>query len=371
MEERKPLNAREIEDAVAEYKRRGVSDAVLSLIEDDLRYGLKQDEIRRYALKKLDIKQMQMYSKVLRHGCNDEELSVICADGMTAQQMALAFEFYKKGIPIDTIRDVIKESENVPYRMKQAFEKILEKKTRLEQTSVSEDERAYVAGLMEQITELLKKIQYQDERYDELNKRLKELGEDESIRQNLIDQNAEKDEMLESQQNELNKANTAITRLRQEKEKLEKEAKRMQDRINELEDLSEKKKDQTDPNAIGDKMMQTFKAAGQDIPVYYKLPVMDDRQRVVSRVMVDTEKKKSTGIIEILSRICFKKKSRADIVKLVSSGDLVPAQLVQIKNGITRGLTESQLVELINNNVSAEKMKEIIEIAVLENSMMQ
>ena len=28
-----------------------------------------------------------------------------------------------------------------------------------------------------------------------------------------------------------------------------------------------------------------------------------------------------------------------------------------------------QLVELINNNVSAEKMKEIIEIAVLENSM--
>ena len=34
-----------------------------------------------------------------------------------------------------------------------------------------------------------------------------------------------------------------------------------------------------------------------------------------------------------------------------------------------KGLTESQLVELINNNISAEKMKESIEIAVLENSM--
>ena len=65
----------------------------------------------------------------------------------------------------------------------------------------------------------------------------------------------------------------------------------------------------------------------------------------------------------------FKKKSRADIVKLVVSGDLVPAQLVQIKSAIEKGLTESQLVELINNNISAEKMKEIIEIAVLENSM--
>ena len=32
-------------------------------------------------------------------------------------------------------------------------------------------------------------------------------------------------------------------------------------------------------------------------------------------------------------------------------------------------IRQGQLVELINNNVSAEKMKEIIEIAVLENSM--
>lgn len=62
-------------------------------------------------------------------------------------------------------------------------------------------------------------------------------------------------------------------------------------------------------------------------------------------------------------------RSRADIVRLVATGDLVPAQLVQIKSAIEKGLTESQLVELINNNISAEKMKEIIEIAVLENSM--
>lgn len=39
------------------------------------------------------------------------------------------------------------------------------------------------------------------------------------------------------------------------------------------------------------------------------------------------------------------------------------------KSAIEKGLTESQLVELINNNISAEKMKEIIEIAVLENSL--
>ena len=71
----------------------------------------------------------------------------------------------------------------------------------------------------------------------------------------------------------------------------------------------------------------------------------------------------------LFARLSFKKKSRADIVKLVVSGNLVPAQLVQIKSAIEKGLTETQLIELITNNISAEKMKEIIEIAVLENSM--
>ena len=47
----------------------------------------------------------------------------------------------------------------------------------------------------------------------------------------------------------------------------------------------------------------------------------------------------------------------------------VPAQLIQIKDGIERGLTEEQLVPMIDNNVSAEKMKIIIDIAEFENSM--
>jgi len=106
------------------------------------------------------------------------------------------------------------------------------------------------------------------------------------------------------------------------------------------------------------------------IPVYYQIPVTDSAGRVIQHLPVErTERKSNGGIAALFARLSFKKKSRADIVKLVASGDLVPAQLVQIKSAIEKGLTEGQLVELINNNVSAEKMKEIIEIAVLENSM--
>lgn len=105
------------------------------------------------------------------------------------------------------------------------------------------------------------------------------------------------------------------------------------------------------------------------IPVYYQIPVVDGRGHFIQKVQMERTERKTNGVVSLLSRICFKKKSRADIVKLVASGDLVPAQLVQIKSGIEKGLTESQLVALINNNLAVEKMKEIIEIAVLENGM--
>lgn len=107
------------------------------------------------------------------------------------------------------------------------------------------------------------------------------------------------------------------------------------------------------------------------IPVYYQLPVIDANGRIVQHVQVEkTIRKANQGAVTgLLGKLGFIKKSRQDIVKLLASGDLVPAQLVQIRNAIEKGLTENQLVELINNNVSAEKMKEIIDIAVLENTM--
>lgn len=51
------------------------------------------------------------------------------------------------------------------------------------------------------------------------------------------------------------------------------------------------------------------------------------------------------------------------------NGELDRNQLIQIKSAIEKGLTESQLEEIINSRVPAERMKEIIEIAELENSL--
>ena len=65
----------------------------------------------------------------------------------------------------------------------------------------------------------------------------------------------------------------------------------------------------------------------------------------------------------------YVKKLTEYIEKLVIDGELDRNQLVQIKIAIEKGLTENQLEDIINSRVPAERMKEIIEIAELENSL--
>ena len=81
------------------------------------------------------------------------------------------------------------------------------------------------------------------------------------------------------------------------------------------------------------------------------------------------EKIKRKGIYLLVGRLGFEKKSKQDLVRLVAEGKLGTEQLIEIQNAMKQGLTEEQLVTLINNGVSAEQMREIIEIAVLENNM--
>ncbi len=105
------------------------------------------------------------------------------------------------------------------------------------------------------------------------------------------------------------------------------------------------------------------------IPASCNATIVDARGNVLQTQVVERGEKKTSGVISLFSRILLKKKSRQDIVKLVVNGELIPEQLVQIRFAIKKGLTENQLIELINSKVPAEHMKEIIEIAVLENSM--
>ena len=390
-ENREPLSAIAIEKKLQLLRNKHFSEDTIALVKSDYEYGLTEEEISLYLNKSYDIEQMKILSECLHKDVPKDVIDIIKNTKYSVHQMQVSLEFYEKGVPIQTIKEVMDKGEK-PITMRRLYEEVLEQLNNVKKQIPEESE--YVKALISQMDEVVAKINHQNERYDALNKKLSEIEtskDDEEVRERLVKENQDKDALINSQQNELNKASSTIARLRDDIEKKDKEMKRMGDRIESLEDkiisvATENKKEaesKAEPQesqsvSQADKKMvdtvavpQNMQAVANGIPVYYQIPVVDGTGNVVQRLPIERSVRKSSnsGVVSLFARLSFKKKSRADIVKLVASGDLVPAQLVQIKSAIEKGLTESQLVELINNNISAEKMKEIIEIAVLENSM--
>ena len=390
-ENREPLSAIAIEKKLQLLRNKHFSEDTIALVKSDYEYGLKEEEISLYLNKSYDIEQMKILSECLHKDVPKDVIDIIKNTKYSVHQMQVSLEFYEKGVPVQTIKEVMDKGEK-PITMRRLYEEVLEQLNKVKEQIPEESE--YVKALISQMDEVVAKINHQNERYDALNKKLSEIEtskDDEEVRERLVKENQDKDALINSQQNELNKASSTIARLRDDIEKKDKEMKRMGDRIESLEDKiisvatenkkeAESKAEPQESQSISqaDKKMvdtvavpQNMQAVANGIPVYYQIPVVDGTGNVVQRLPIERSVRKSSnsGVVSLFARLSFKKKSRADIVKLVASGDLVPAQLVQIKSAIEKGLTESQLVELINNNISAEKMKEIIEIAVLENSM--
>jgi len=398
-EKREPLSEMAIERKIQILRNKHMDSEVIALVKSDYEYGLTDDEIGLYLNKSYDIEQMKVLSKCLHKGVSEALLTLLKDSRMAAPKMQTALDYYEKGVPIDAIREVV-QKDDTAVNMRRMFDVVLEKLNKAKEQVPQDLE--YVKAIISQMDEVVAKINHQNERYDALNKKLSEIEtskDDEEVRERLVKENQDKDALINSQQNELNKASSTIARLRDDIEKKDKEMKRMSERIESLEDkiigiatdnmkaaevkndagktenaedVADTKEDRTDKKTVDTVAVpQNMQAVANGIPVYYQIPVVDGTGNVVQRLPIERSVRKSSnsGVASLFARLSFKKRSRADIVKLVASGDLVPAQLVQIKSAIEKGLTESQLVELINNNISAEKMKEIIEIAVLENSM--
>ena len=386
-ESKQSLNKMEIERRIQLLRSKNVSEEVIKLVRSDLEDGLTEEQTDIYMNKNLNIDQMKALSSCLHKGIPDEMIALLKENNLSGNQMCVSLEFYEKGVPIDAIKEIIVRGDNT-IAMRSAYSKILENMEQMKKESEKAPE--YVEELVEQIRDMVGKIHHQEERYDALNKKLALIETnkgDEEVMNRLVKENSDKDAMIESQQNELNKENGTIARLRDDIEKKDKEMVRMSNRIESLEDkimsvatqteaakeskiVEEPVKSESAKTAEDVAANQKLAEDKKIVPIYYQIPVVDASGHMIQRAFIDRNVRKGgNGVAGLFSKLSFKKKSRADIVKLLASGELVPAQLCQIKSAIEKGLTESQLIELINNNVSAEKMKEIIEIAVLENSI--
>lgn len=355
------------------------TEEIVKLIEDDLRFGLTKEETEEYSGGKYDYRQMCVYSRCLRNGYNEEEKAAILKEGLSGDQMAVALEFYEKGVPMDTITEVLSSAENTAYTMKRLFSQVLKKIREAE--PVSGQDTAYAKELMEQIREVVEKISCQEKRYDALNEKLKEIGtagQDVQVQSNLIAQLSEKDKMLEKQQNELNEARVQIAKLHGEIEAVRKERKALEEQVknavrtkpdaaaeNKEPEKEKKQKQGTQAGVSAPGMTESALYPG----IEYHAAVVDRDGNIIRFVPVERMERKDRGSVmsSMFSRLFLKKKT--DIVKLLAEKDLSPEQLVQVRSAIEKGLSEKQLLVLINNKIPAEQMEEIINIAVYENRM--
>ena len=375
MQERTVLSGMDLKAYLGRLKQNPkYTEEILKLIEDDLRFGLTKEETEEYSSGRYDYRQMRVYSKCLRNNYSKEEKAAILKEGLSGEQMAVALEFYEKGVPMETISGVLSSAENTAYTMKRLFSQVLSKAKEAEPTGGQD--MAYAKELMGQIREVLEKISWQEKRYDALNEKLKEIGtagQDAQVQGNLIAQLSEKDRMLEKQQNELNEARVASVKLRGEMEEMRKEMKALEEQLKKAKkaeaaapkepEKEEKPEKQTEGSAPGVPESALYPG------IEYHAAVVDKDGNIVRFVPVERMERKDRGSVmsSMFSRLFFKKKT--DIVKLLAEKDLSPEQLVQIRCAIEKGLSEKQLLVLINSKIPAVQMEEIINIAVYENKM--
>lgn len=308
---RKGLTQEEIASEINRLTRNGRTDEIIELVKGDYAFGLTKDEVNLYLSKQLEVAQMSMISKAIRE-CGVELATAIAEETYDKYRMQVAIDFCNKGVPTEAIKKALEQTENA-HSLKATLTKVLEA--------------------------------------------LQVDAEKESLKQQL----EEKDKVIQSQQKTIKEASEEIQKLKDEKKELEAAVKSAEQKVK----VQEEKKEEPEVTKA-----ETPAPTPAPTPeIHYVVGVAGQNQSVMPLSLEQSGKSKQSGMYALLGKLAFKKKSRQDIVGMVASGRLNTAQLVQIKHAIERGLTEQQLVHLINSCVPPEQMKEIIEIAELENTL--
>ena len=357
------------------------TDAMLRLVEEDLKFGLTPEETEEYTAKKLDYTQMKVYSQCLRNGYGRDIRDVIAGDGLTGEQMAVALEFYEKGVAVETVKEITQNTGQTAFVMKKLFRDVMDKLGDAQKNAGTDG--AYAGELLDRIRETVEKIDFQEKRYDALNEKLKELQaakQEAAGQEYLQSQLADRDRLLESQQDQINAARAEIARLKNEIEVSEKE-RRVMERNKNLGGFNENSSHYENP--VVEKQAEGRNINNAAVPVNdmvspnmdktmprhmeYHAALVDENGRIIQMVPVErVEKKKEGGTLGALfSRLFLKRKM--DVVKLVAESGLEAEQIVQVRRALENGLTGKQLMVLINCRLPAEQMEEIIGIAVYEN----
>lgn len=337
---REPLSEKEIKEVLSKIRNCGrFEESMITVARKDLEYGLTKNEIDIYLKEGFSLQQMKKLSQAIRrHGADFAK--AIAHDDLDEQCMQITIDFYEKGVTLEEIGQGVLQKTSA-FNLSQIYTGMVNKIKDAENSKMQTTEsvsREYLEQLFAEMKEIVIGINRSAEQYEKLNNQLREEEMKKQVQKEVRDAN----QQIQKQQETITMLENTITELQQ----------KLAEKEEEIKEMNEKK--QTVPTQIPVQYVATFPGVQNQPPV----------QAVIERTQ-----SKNTGMYTMLGKLAFKKKSKQDIVSLVASGDLTTQQLVQIRLAMEKELTEEQLLELIHSNASPDQMKEIIEIAVLENSM--
>lgn len=387
MEQRNMEMKKMADDFVGAMRAKGIkNDVILSRIQQDIEYGISKEQVHEYLKKFKDENAIIVYSKCLRAGYSKEAIDIITNPKMNWQQMETAFEFYERRVPLETVKKVI--DDDVPA--KRMRDSLLECVREIEnQRDKIPADYEYVTELLADVQKTLSSVTDDKSNYEKLAEKIDLIitaKKDDVVEKNLIRENellnkekVELESQLSGKQDLINQGLKTISELRNELINKKEEVRTLGEKLSVAETkLSEtsKREDSTTSTfvqesltkeSVTEKAIEINRASVTNaVPVYVQVPIMN-RGLMVEQVLVDNTKKKTSGVVAILGKLCFKKKSKRDILRLVASGDLSVEQLEQVCVGIESGLDEMQLEQLINNKLEPDRMAKIISIAVMDN----
>ena len=344
-------------------KKYGLSDddKLITLLDEILAKGISVNEVNFFFKNNYSKDKRELALQYIRDGIPMDVIGVICRQENTKEMMTLARQYYEKGLPVSIISNILEYKQ--PAKVLEATLREISEKMCVVENTIPSDEsevKQMVEILGNKVSDIEESLQFMKDMKQSIDEFMctKSNSENDSMAKKIEEQEI----LLSQQQQQLNEAKAAANKINSTIEENKKLKENLESNEKELMNMQAE--------------MENYKKAVEErkkdavMPMYYSIPIIDGNGRVIHYAPVESETKiKKSNITGLISKLCFRKKQKQDMVKILASGELNKEQLEQIKQAIIKGLSEDQIVNLISNKVDADKMEEIIEIAVLENSM--
>lgn len=394
-----------------EIKEMFTNKSVREIAIRDFEYGLSKEDIMLYADKQhLPLGSVEQLSRALKVHDGRELVNYLRDSGLNAYQMELVVDFYKKGVSLDKIREVMGQ-EQTAYSLSQALQKVYEA---LYQTGKNAEGNRGVQEIQGRIEAVVAQVGENKAFLDQVLSKLEEMdtGQNaDALSQSFIEKLEEKDAIIKSQQEENNKLaadnaalrsrqgevqetqekqNEEMEKFRQEKTELleqvkqaeteksdalarldaaGKEREAMERKVESMEremEVVKKQLEQVKEKGT-DTQGRTIKADSKRLAENYQALVSGPGGKQQTVEIERTERKNPAGIMALAGKL-FKDKSRGKLLQTIASAGMDSSQMEQVKKALQSGLTDEETINIIQCGFDAEQMGKAIEIVLLEKS---